>query len=226
MSKRNLIKLAVAIAVVVLFILMLGSSMGRIFTEGVTTDVVIDKLEDKYDQDFEIKSVNIENVGKDISKNRYKMTVVPVGSEEEFEVNSSLDGEDITDFYEKNLYKSDIEKEVTSYYTDQNDWTITNVEYIFTGTKEKAYDSMKDYVSDGNVAVSVNAEITSENPDIDTITESVYDYVNRLYESGYQISINFESEERSRVVRIEKGDEMLSASDIEDIMYGVLHETV
>jgi len=225
MNKRNLIKIAVAIAIVALFVLMLGSSMGRKLTEGVTSDVVINKLEDKYGQSFELKSVQIENVGNDTSMNRYKMTVVPVGSDESFEVNASMNGDEICDFYEKILYKDDIEKEVNSYYNDETDWAITDIEYAFTGNKETAYDSMKDYVSDGNVLVSVNAQITSENPDIDAITESVYEYVNKFYESGYQISVNFESDSRSRIVRIEKGDEMLSTSDLEKIMYGVLHET-
>lgn len=226
MSKSFMFKLAAFISIAALFVLMLGVSMGRKFTEGVTSDIVLDKLEDKYGQSFELKSVQIENVGNDTSMNRYKMTVVPVGSDESFEVNASMDGNEISDFYEKILYKDDIEKEVSSYYNDTTDWSITDIDYAFTGNKETAYDSMKDYVSDGNVLVSVNAQITSENPDIDVITESVYEYVNKFYESGYQISINFESDSRSRIVRIEKGDEMLSTSDLEKIMYGVLHETV
>lgn len=226
MSKSFMFKLAAFIAIAALFVLMLGVSMGRKFTEGVTSDIVLDKLEDKYGQSFELKSVQIENVGNDTSMNRYKMIVVPVGSDETFEVNASMDGNEISDFYEKILYKDDIEKEVSSYYSDTTDWSITDIDYAFTGNTEYAYDNMNDYVSDGNVMVSVNAQITTKNPDIDAITESVYEYVNKFYESGYQVSINFESDSRSRIVRIEKGDEMLSTSDLEKIMYGVLHETV
>ena len=167
-----------------------GCAAGEI-SQWKAQEIVLQELENKYGEEFEIRSVEKQNIGLSALKDHiYMMDIYSEEIQSTFHVEIFRDGSRIVDDYEEYKYGNQIENEIKSIERNEDGWSLKTVYarhyniYKVTASKDIA-----EYKCDSQkVMVFIEAILVGNNNT--GVEASLYDYLEKLQKLGYHISLN------------------------------------
>lgn len=171
---------ALLFTIILMVSCLAGCSLSKVSPEKAR-EIAVQKLASKYDDSFEVRSVDKE-------EDAYMMMVYSKNLDAVFPVTVTIDGEKIKDKYEMVLYGPKIIEEIHA-VQNEDGWKIKDGGVLYAGviTDDPMCDDLRDYVTK-QVSVKLYIEI-SDNCD-DRAAESMYQYMTALNSLGYSVYAN------------------------------------
>ena len=171
---------ALLFTIILMVSCLAGCGLSKVSPEKAK-EIAVQKLASKYDDSFEVRSVDKE-------ESAYMMMVYSKNLDAVFPVTVTIDGEKIKDKYEMALYGPKIIEEIHA-VQNEDGWKIKDGGVLYAGviTDDPMCDDLRDYVSK-QVSVKLYIEI-SDNCD-DRAAESMYQYMTALNSLGYSVYAN------------------------------------
>jgi hypothetical protein len=216
-------KRKVFLLITVLFILMVtGCAPGEI-SQWKAKELVVQNLEDKYGGEFEVRSVEKQELGMSWMKDHiYAMEVYSKDLDGTFHVEIFRDGSRMNDGYEKLKYGKQIEDEINSIEYEENGWMLKRINIYHSNVRDKtASKDLQDYKKNAEkLVIRLFIEIMGSDADR-SITDSLFDYLNALQQSGYRLSVHLEKGENSEIINARTDDEYIDREKISNALTGL-----
>ena len=208
--------------VVFLVLLSVGCVLGEI-SQRKAKELVVQNLEEKYGGEFEVRSVEKQELGMSAMKDHiYAMEVYSEDLDDTFHVEIFRDGSRMNDGYEELKYGKQIEDEVNSVKYKENGWMLKRINIYHSNVRDKtASKDLQDYKKNAEkLVIRLFIEITGSDADR-SITDSLFDYLNALQQSGYRLSVHLEKGENSEIINARTDDEYIDREKISNALTGL-----
>ena len=208
--------------VVFLVLLSVGCVLGEI-SQRKAKELVVQNLEEKYGGEFEVRSVEKQELGMSAMKDHiYAMEVYSEDLDGTFHVEIFRDGSRMNDGYEELKYGKQIEDEINSVEYKENGWMLKRINIYHSNVRDKtASKDLQDYKKNAEkLVIRLFIEITGSDAD-GSITDSLFDYLNALQQSGYRLSVHLEKGENSEIINARTDDEYIDREKISNALTGL-----
>ncbi len=186
-------------------------------------EIVVQNLEDKYGGEFEVRSVEKQELGMSAMKDHiYAMDVYSEDLDGIFHVEIFRDGSRMNDGYEELKYGKQIEEEINSIKYEEDGWALKRINIYHSNVKDNtASRDLQDYKRNGEkLVIRLFIEITGNNT-IDDITNSLFAYLNTLQQSGYRLSVHLEKGDNSEIINAKTDAEYIDREKISNTLAGL-----
>lgn len=180
--------------------------MGKNEAESYVTDY----MEGKYRDSFEVLSIQKMDLGHDEFRDHiYRMKFHSAALDSDIDIDVRRVSRDIIENYEQVLYEKRVLDEIGSVKKDQSGWSVRECSPHFENywNAEKSAE-FEEYKRDRNKLV-LKIAVMVDKGDAEKTASTLYDYVNVLHGMGYNISLDVESENGSKRLKIWESDEFL-----------------
>lgn len=169
---------ALLFTIILMVTCLAGCSLSKVSPEKAK-EIAVQKLASKYDDSFEVRSVDKE-------EGAYMMMVYSKNLDAVFPVTVTIDGEKIKDKYELTMYLPMIIEEIQSVKSVPDGWDIgpIDVRSHFTPTDDKKYDDLRSYIKE---EVSANFSIKIADNIDESTAKGIYHYLSDIGSLGYGV---------------------------------------
>ena len=225
MNYTNIKRKFSLLIVVFLVLLSVGCVPGEV-SQRKAKELVVQNLEEKYGGEFEVRSVEKQELGMSAMKDHiYAMEVYSEDLDDTFHVEIFRDGSRMNDGYEELKYGKQIEDEINSIEYEENGWMLKRINIYHSNVRDNtASRDLQNYKKNAEkLVIRLFIEITGSDEDGVT-TDSLFAYLNELQQSGYRLSVHLNKGENSEIIN-EKGLKQIDDDDaIEKAVIEVINE--
>ena len=159
------------------------------YSENDITTVMEKRLKQKYDDSFKILSVSKGDDGVNFAAPYYKATAECERNQVSFVLRTEVDGSNLRDNYEGNLYKSEIENDINEIISKNPLLRFDECELAFLLT-EVYTGSLEQYRKSGNTILQTDIYLKADT--VDEATSETYDLIEAFQNKGYGYSLDIE----------------------------------
>lgn len=188
-----------------------GKKETKIITVEDAKPVILEHLEEKYEQEFEILDLEKENIGQNFAKYIYKGTACVKGDETQtFDVTLFRDEMEIKDTYYSLFYGEQISQEIDE-ITDVEGITIEEIrlEYLENTDKFADYES---YKMGGNVCVHFDMVVDAT--DYAEGVELAYGMLKELADNGVYFDVCIKIMDKEVIRFFDEYNELISKQEL------------
>ena len=213
-------KRKVFLLITVLFVLMVtGCAPGEI-SQWKAKKLVVQNLEEKYGGEFEVRSVERQELGMSWMKDHiYAMEVYSKDLDGTFHVEIFRDGSRMNDGYEELKYGKQIEDEINSIEYEEKGWTLRKLTISHSNIEDKTPSrNIEDYKRNPKkITIDLFIDITGCEF-VEVTAASLFDFLNTLQNAGYRFSVQIKKDGISEILNEMTDAEFVNVEQISNAL--------
>ena len=211
-------KRKVFLLITVLFVLMVtGCAPGEI-SQWKAKKLVVQNLEEKYGGEFEVRSVERQELGMSWMKDHiYAMEVYSKDLDGTFHVEIFRNGSRMNDGYEQLKYGKQIEDEINSIEYEEEGWVLRKLIINHKNLIDRSASvDIRDYKKNADkLLIVLFIDILH---DVNSNTDSLFAYIDALQRAGYRISVHLERNGSTEILSEKSDSEFITEEQISNAL--------
>ncbi len=182
-------------------------------------EIVVQNLEDKYGGEFEVRSVEKQELGMSAMKDHiYAMDVYSEDLDGIFHVEIFRDGSRMNDGYEELKYGKQIEEEINSIKYEEDGWALNDLSICHFNLRDKSVSqNIEEYKRNAEkLEIVIFVDIFDGN-DKNTV-DSLFEFLDALQKSGYRFTVELKRNDMIDSINELSDDEFLKKEQLSQIL--------
>jgi hypothetical protein len=214
------IKRKISLLIVVFLVLLsVGCVPGEV-SQRKAKELVVQNLEEKYGGEFEVRSVEKQELGMSTMKDHiYAMEVYSEDLDNTFHVEIFRDGSRMNDGYEELKYGKQIEDEINSIEYEEKGWTLRKLTISHSNIEDKTPSrNIEDYKRNPKkITIDLFIDITGYEF-VEVTAASLFDFLNTLQNAGYRFSVQIKKDGISEILNEMTDAEFVNVEQISNAL--------